>query len=381
MQPEARPVRTVYLVGVAGNPNLGDELIADAWLRYLEREQPGADVWLDTPFPGPAAALLAERHPRLHVTDTVFRLRDRALEEGHDVAEFITAALADPGIAPWWTSGIDRLRGADVVHLLGGGYANDMWPENFALLDALDWLAAYTPARVGATGLGLLPMSPSTAQRVADASRRFAVLDVRDAGTARALTTAPRPPAALRLTGDDVFLEPPLLDPVGAAGFDVGVVVQHDLRTMDWPDLVTFVERQVEAWGVAPDRIAVLECIPRIDTFIHADLAARWPQVQLFSFHQLWRDGFPAAPHQRWISTRFHPHLLAASAGARGLAISVLPKYYDAKHGLVIAAGSGWPLVRDISVPVTAELPVGTLRERAPGLRERKRETARLLYG
>ncbi|MEE6274476.1 polysaccharide pyruvyl transferase family protein [Georgenia sp. MJ206] len=380
---------TVYLVGVAGNPNLGDELIVAAWLRYLADHLPDADVWLDTPYPGPASALLAGIHPRLHVTDTLFRLRDRAVEDGVDAADaagigaYMTRALADPGNTPWWTSGIDLVRGADVVHLVGGGYANDLWPHNLALLDALAWLAQHTPARVGATGLGLLPLGEASAARVADAAQHFAVLDVRDTGTARALLGGARPTLPLRLTSDDLFVQAAddFLDAEGGAAFDVGVVVQHDLRSMDWPDLLAFVRAQVTAWDVDPSRVAVIECIPRLDATVYDDLSAHWPGLQLRSFHEVWRDGFPAAAHQRWISTRFHPHLLAAGAGARGVAISVRGDYYDAKHGLVLAAGSRWELLSDLRAPVASDLAYGNLRERWPALRARKRETAAILYG
>ncbi|MPV87654.1 polysaccharide pyruvyl transferase family protein [Georgenia ruanii] len=368
---------------MAGNPNLGDELIVAAWLDYLAEHLPDADVWLDTPFPGPAAPLLAGRHPRLRVTDTLFRLRDRAAEEGvADVGQFIVDCLADPGITPWWTAGIDLLKGADVVHLVGGGYANEVWPQNLALFDALGWLARHTRARVGVTGIGLLPLGDAAAARVARAAEPLTVLDVRDRGSADALARHAERALPLRMTGDDVLLQPPaaLLDPQGAQAFDVGVVVQHDLREVDWPDLVAFVREQIAAWEVAPERVAVVEAIPRLDAFIYDSLREEWPGVQIVSFQQVWQRGLPAAPHQRWISTRYHPHLIAAMAGATGVAISVRPDYYDAKHRLVRAAGSGWSLrnnaLEEIGAAEPAELP-----HKLPRLRAAKAATARLLYG
>jgi hypothetical protein len=380
-EPAHRP--TIYLVGVAGNPNLGDELIVAAWLDHLAEHLPDADVWLDTPYPGPAATLLAGRHPHLHVTDTLFRLRDRAAEEGvADAGEFVVDCLADPGKTPWWTSGIDLLKGADVVHLVGGGYANDMWPANLALFDALGWLARHTRARVGVTGVGLLPLGAENAARVARAAESLTVLDVRDPGTADALLRHAVHPLPLRMTGDDVLLQRPaaLLDPHGAQAFDVGVVVQHDLREVDWPELVAFVRHQITAWGVAPERVAVVEAIPRLDAFIYDSLREEWPGVQLVSFQQAWRNGLPAGPHQRWISTRYHPHLIAAMGGATGVAISVRPDYYDAKHRLVRAAGSGWSLRNNALAEIGAAEPA-ELSHRLPRLRAAKAETARVLYG
>lgn len=386
MPQQVPQAETVYLIGVAGNPNLGDELIVVAWLEYLAEHLPEADVWLDTPFPGPASALLAGKHPRLHVTDTLFRLRDRATEHGPDdiaseeVGAFIAGALADPGRTPWWTSGIDIVRNADVVHLVGGGYANDLWPHNLALFDALAWLAEHTPARVGITGVGLLPLGADSARHVATAGQHLELFDVRDLGTAHALLAADVPSLRLRVTGDDILLRPPHLDEDTAAGLDVCVVIQHDLRSVAWEDLVGFVRRQLAEWGAAPDRVAVVECMPRIDAHIFESLVPHLPGLRFISFHEVWREGFPAAAHQRWISTRYHPHLLAAMAGASGIAISVRADYYDAKHELVRRAGSGWPLVTDlhgeVPSPDRMELP-GQL----PQLSANKLESARVLYG
>lgn len=61
----------VYLVSAAGVPNLGDELIARAWLDWLARAHPRVEVWLDCVEPGRAAHLLDGVHPRVRFTNTL----------------------------------------------------------------------------------------------------------------------------------------------------------------------------------------------------------------------------------------------------------------------------------------------------------------------
>ena len=61
----------VYLVAPSGNPNYGDEFILRAWLRYLARVRPDADVVVDCHTPGQAAVLLRRCHPRLTFVCTV----------------------------------------------------------------------------------------------------------------------------------------------------------------------------------------------------------------------------------------------------------------------------------------------------------------------
>src|SRR5690606_37165662 len=63
-----------YLVGPAGHPNYGDEIITAGWLEYLADTAPDAEVWVDTHSPGPAQVLLGDLHPRVRFTDTLWRL-------------------------------------------------------------------------------------------------------------------------------------------------------------------------------------------------------------------------------------------------------------------------------------------------------------------
>jgi hypothetical protein len=61
----------------------------------------------------------------------------------------------------------------------------------------------------------------------------------------------------------------------------------------------------------------------------------------------------PARAGQTWVSTRFHPHLLAAAAGASGLALSGRGDYYPIKHRSLIEAGSRWRLADSSDLPST----------------------------
>ena len=67
--------------------------------------------------------------------------------------------------------------------------------------------------------------------------------------------------------------------------------------------------------------------------------------MRFYPFVHLWDHGLPARAGQRWLSTRFHPHLLAAAAGCWGVAVPVRGSYYDVKHEALLAHGSGWALL------------------------------------
>lgn len=372
----------VYLIAVAGNPNYGDELIVRVWLRELARTHPNIRVWLDTPHPGPASALLADEHPNLRTTDTVWRLRDLAgSDDPETVSQVIRAAVLDSGYAPWWSAGIDVIRRVRSIHVVGGGYINKTWAPNIGVLLALGELASHLPARMAITGAGLLPLDALQRDLVRSALANFSVVDLRDAPSFDGV--APTAGSAhVSLTGDDVFLSEPsaLLDPETAGRFDIGVVVQGDLVTAPVERIYETVVTHLKAWDAVPERVAVVECIPRVDSHIREVLEQRVGPVQYYSFAHLWRHGFPADFHQRWISTRFHPHLLAALAGARGAALPVEPEYYPVKHSSLTTLGSGWPVLGPEDGPASV-LRQGTLAERAKSVRRRKRELFDLIYG
>jgi Polysaccharide pyruvyl transferase len=368
-----------YLIGTAGHPNVGDELITRTWLRVLAERDPDTDVWLDCPNPAGAQALLAGEHPRLRCVDTVYRLCWEApSDDPWDVAAFVATALDDHGQAPRWLPGLRTLAGARTVHLLGGGYVNDVWPRHLGLLAVLDW-AARRGIRTAMTGQGLAPLAEDHATLARRLAGRIDVVDVRDRTTASLLG---RPEA---LSGDDLWLADlgSLVDRDRAQEFDAVVCVQGDLLTTE----VALVERclrHLEGWDVDPGRTAVVECIPRVDRGVFDRLRCLLPGLRFVPWIDVLDRGFPAGPHQRWFSTRFHPHLVAAWAGARGVAVPVHPGYYDVKHASLIEAGTGWRLSHpgDGEVdPLSGPQSTATLLRTAERIRARKLEVAGRLYG
>ncbi|MGY2080208.1 polysaccharide pyruvyl transferase family protein [Modestobacter sp. SYSU DS0657] len=368
-----------YLISTAGHPNVGDELITRTWLREIARRSPDEDVWLDCPNPSGAQALFAADHPRLRCVDTVFRLCWEAPGESPwELISFVSAALAQHGHAPRWIPGLRVFGAASTVHLLGGGYVNDMWPRHLGLLAAVA-AAASRGATTAVTGQGFAPMGQVTGEVLRLLLDRVQVVDVRDEASSALVA---RPGA---LSGDDLWLAglDQLVDRERARDLDAVVCVQGDLLSVDEDWLMTACLTQLRSWGVDPARTAVLECIPRVDRVVFDRLEQFLPGLQFVPWIEVLDRGLPAGAHQRWFSTRFHPHLIAGWAGASGVAVPVRPGYYDVKHGSLFDAGSSWQLLAEDGrgpAPVAGARPDGFTRtaERVAAVKHR---IATQLYG
>jgi len=376
MPSDDRPLH--YLVGTSGHPNYGDELIAATWLRYLARVSPHSDVWLDCPSPGPAAVLLGDLHPRVRFTDTLWRLCWEApTDEPWEVSAYVQRVMEDPGVAPRWLRGVELVARADVVHVMGGGYINDIWPAHVGLLAGAVAAVRRSGGSAVATGLGLSPVATNGNALLRHLAAQLDVLDVRDALSVELVGSAATP----LLTGDDAFfgLGPHLYRSDGDLR-PVMVCIQSDFVEVGVPALAEFLADTLRAWQVTGDSLGVVEGIPGADRTVFALVERAFPGARFYPFSEIWETGFPAAAGQTWISTRFHPHLLAAAVGATGVALSVGTSYYATKHRSLTGQGSGWTIVDDLSQPPERPGGTGFDRSRVAELRAAKAALAATIY-
>lgn len=338
----------IYLIAPSGHPNFGDEFIVSSWLREFKYRRPHARVILDCHSPGIAAVLHHRMHPNLTVTDTLWAVAQRA--EDPDAARH---AVLDPGREPRMVSGINLANQATTVHVLGGGWINDHWPHHTKIVAAAATAGAPGVRRF-ATGQGLTPGDQIRAE-LAQWWPAFDVIGIRDEPSAATLSLDPAGPE-LVVAGDDAWLaagDPHSWHglghgPADARERDFVVSAQSDLLDIPVEELARWLTAALRTLGATGEKLAFVECIPRAD-------AAVWEQMRLIdpelchnarfvAFDELWAQGLPARAGQTWLSTRYHPHLIAAARGASGIAlVAHQGEYYRVKH---TAVGSDWPVVQ-----------------------------------
>ena len=145
--------------------------------------------------------------------------------------------------------------------------------------------------------------------------------------------------------------------------------------------MLEFARAQLQRWDLPRESVRYLEAIPGDDYVGFDRLRDVVAPDGFIPFQAAWDGDFTFGPHQVWLTTRFHHHLIAALHGARGVALSGKPGYYDVKHQSVVEAGSQWT-VRHAGEQLD---PVGLEALAAPsGFAEAvraKRDEAAQLYG
>jgi polysaccharide pyruvyl transferase WcaK-like protein len=344
----------VYLIGTAGHPHYGDEVITAGWLRYYAEHLPEAEVWLDTPRPGQTAVLHGGVHPRLRCVDTLYHACWNApTEQPDDCVAFGATVVDEPGRIPREASGVAGALRADLVHVLGGGYINGVWPRHLTLLGAARRIAERSGAATALTGAGLTPAAVGAAPALGAVLCAFDVVDTRDA-MSRDLVASAVP--HVTQTGDDAFLDLQR-QPTDRRGRPAAVVeVQSDLVDTPLAELAAEVVRLLQNWGRDQQEVVVLESLPPTDLAVAELLAPHLPALTVRPFELLWRDGFPLATDAPWISTRFHTHLMAAAAGAWGVALAP-SALIEGQHRSLSEMGSEWVVVTETGADVPLNPP------------------------
>ncbi len=338
------PVKVFYLVSAAGMPNFGDDMLTRFWVTELRRRFPGCTIYLDAVDAVVASGLF----PGVRCVDYLWRLVQALGDDGS-----LEEKLADPYTLPLRERLMSKtFTSADSIHLLGGGYINELWGANSRLIEVAAYFAKKYRLACYATGLGLQPLSPEKADQLAPYIRQFDQFDVRDSASYEVL--APFGLPQLGFTGDDYF---------AFSSYPVGHIIEDESFTLHLcihtelseDDVLTgnllgllgqattiFLEKHPNA------KIKFYEFRPGPDGIFFRQILELFPQAEFVSFEQVWHDGLTFATHDFCISSRFHFQVIAASFGIPGVALS-WSDYYDNKFSS-LQSMSNWPMIRpDIS--------------------------------
>lgn len=370
-----------YVIGGSGIPNYGDELIASHWLGFFRRNFPDKRVLLECSNPSISSLFLADVNPRCSHLSIVKTIAKRNPKETfwENVERGLTFLDRD-GFRefPIYT-GIERiLEQVEIVHLMGGGYMNQNWPHTGFLPGFAAAMKRRYGTRVVATGVGVMPLGApppelaETARRMLDA---FDLLECRDdEGGSFLAGLSPRDNVISGL--DDTFLQ--AIEPAdGPGGRTLHISLFLQEQKLD--DALKRILLSKDAIARDFDRILFWNCAPDRDRQAWDKVRAAFPSAVEVGTWDLVAS-LPVRPGDRMITTRFHPHLLAARAGARGFYISS-GDYYATKHGSVTALGSPFRSFDEFTRFGLSDPNPGTIVAQDAGRVSAKRALVERIYG
>jgi polysaccharide pyruvyl transferase WcaK-like protein len=342
--------RRILLIGGAGQPNYGDELIA---LRTAQWWQAQSCEPIVCGFRASVLTSIFQMHDTsVPVLDSIW-----AATGSHETIRLAYEhGLKFPERSPFDNDAMELLESilnrVHAIHFIGGGYLDGIWPRGAFLLALGIALKERRNIGLFATGLGLLPLSNVDAVQMAEIADRFDIFECRDAKSAATLRTA----GSRYVIGgcDDCFI-----GPAGAERGGPGRHLHISIQLGQMPPnqrqcVVNKLSTLLDAVGNEFDAIVIWPLHPSSDKEVVDALDERYrAKTTTISFTALMQGGFRARQGDGAIASRFHAHLLLARLGIAGLFIEgpncvENPEYYAVKHRTLQESGSGWECFEEI---------------------------------
>lgn len=335
----------VTLIGGSGAPNYGDELIALAWLEFL-RDVAGPrleslQVTMDNNSAKRSAEQFQDRFGGVQFQSCIkpHRMPDKEAP----LLAHLQYGLAFYDGGHWrhhqpLAGALEALQDSDLIHLYGGGYINTRFsPHNAMLLGLMVATQRQFGVRLAGTGLGLTPLdfdAEADTRLLAQALDAFDVFEVRDRHSAQRLRELGMGDRALVLGLDDAYLRPLRVQP-GPPMRRLHLSAYRAGNIFEQPAVRAWLTREAPGF----DEVCYWLCCPYLEREIVADLQTLWPALRVVGVQELLFDGVPVQRGDHMLTMRYHPHLMAARAGAAGQYVAQ-NLYYRHKHESVVIAGS-----------------------------------------
>lgn len=332
--------KTVYLISQAGFGNLGDELILREWLKYIDNVYQGRIlIYIDVVnvnFCRMMTALwgITSKVEFINICwSAALDIDDNSIIRELSYQSIIYKLLTIPKI--------------DVLHILGGGYINDVYSKNIHLIPIAAIIKQITGCKLYATGISFYPLNSisKTAHRYfLRCLNDFELIDVRDGYSVEIFDGLSD---GIIEVCDDLFL---------SENIDTIInVTNKENRRLSLMLQVGEAQNMVHSYvSEMIDFFMNKKIIEGVNFYCFDDglevfcrqLIASKPKIQydIYSCFDLLVKPIEINQKDYYFCTKFHGHFLVSLAGIYGVC-SATNKYYDNKHKSLIKMGSGFNMI------------------------------------
>lgn len=308
------PKKTFYLVSASGMPNYGDDILTRGWINYIKNIFPDAIIYLDAVDPLVASNLYED----VNCVNFLWQLAQALGENGS-----IEDKFSDHSVLPIRERLMSEIfNNTDSIHLLGGGYINELWAANLRLIELVSYFGKKNNILTYATGLGLQPLSEEKASQICQFIESYFCFDVRDYESYRVLEKFL--PGKISFIGDDYFCFP-FSDVVSLVEKETPVLrlcLHNEFSEGDENEKL-FIEQVEIAISAFIQRfpgslIRFYEFRPGSDGYFYKRLKQKFPIIEMVFFETIWKHGLQFSTKDYFLSTRFHFQLIVSSVGLSG---------------------------------------------------------------
>lgn len=319
----------VHLVGAVGGGNFGDEFILNCCIEEYHKLKKTS-----ISFSGFDDKFILRNDQNMHDFGLNFfnilkELRDEYSSENPITLELLKSKL-------------DGFKKCDIVHFMGGGYINSLWPSNYALLAIAYIYSKINSIPIFATGLGLYPYTEDL--NIISLLKSLSVIDVRDKESKKLLPDA-------YYTGDDALLSFYNTAFTSKKDDSAAFIVSLQSHLFDGAKLIEKILSEkliINLKNKGFKKIIIIEAAPEDNIAFSRhifNLALNIGiEIIFLSNSDIITNGLPYNKRNFVVSSRYHINLLYSILDIDGLAV-YQNDYYRNKHESIIDMGGCWDLV------------------------------------
>lgn len=357
-----RATKEYVLIGGAGAPNYGDELIVKGWIQYFSKRKEKAKVYF--------YENIASNAKRLHtVTDSSAQIlfKDdlvKIAKKSQSKITFWEQILRGyrfyerngPKLYP--EADLAVFERADRIHLHGGGYLNNYDPEKGFYIGFVAAINKHFGTKIIATGIGFGPVEAIPEKyknTLNEIFSRFSRFELRDIDGFRKLSNGLGNGSFVYgvddcylLSLNEIFSEPKDNKRRLFLSFlDYNV---DDVDDVFWNSLQEYAKEFHE--------VLFFESYPWEDASVFKSVASRISDLKLLTVKNTIQGTVVANSQDVVITNRFHVHFIFSRYGCRGY-YGKDSEYYEVKHQSIMDRGSGFQPI-NFKVPFMDTAPNNT---------------------
>ena len=342
-------MNSYVLIGGAGAPNFGDELIVKGWKNFfVENNIPGKFIFYEN---------LEKNSHNMHYE--LFEKQNIIFSDGLvKVAKAVAKKdfwlqiirgfnfLKNDGFSKYKEFNLASLLEADTIHLHGGGYLNSYDPEKGFYIGLLAALKEHYPLkRIFATGIGFGPFNEVPKDLIVDLDKIFSYFnffELRDIHGYQFLSK--RFSSARFLFGlDDCYLfkSKDLIDKYSSDNHIKRLylsLIKYNVASFPESFWENILKKSKEF-----DEVVFFESYPWQDLDVINYTKKYIPNVKVLSVYDSLKHGIAISKNDFVITSRFHIHFIFARLGVNGIYLQD-SQYYSIKHASIIHRGSNLKL-------------------------------------